>query len=466
MSARGTRSAASAALLALSALALGCEARAALELVPEPAFNAALNVRDATRDAFSLPLPGLSAAQLARFFVGNSLFNQNWVMAPASVTERDGLGPLFNARSCSGCHFKDGRGQPPAQGEAARGFLLRLSRPERLAHGAPVPDPVYGDQLQTEALPGLPAEARLSVAYDTVAGRYADGDPYSLRRPRYALDQPGYGPISPTLQLSPRVAPQLLGMGLLDAVPEPALERMADPDDRDRDGISGRVQRVPVASGGALRAGRFGWKAEQATLRGQIAAAFLGDMGITSQAFPRENHSTQQSACTEYRSGGNPELTPSTLEAVVSYTQSLALPAPRPLAAESAREGAALFERAGCASCHRPTLESGAVPELPALSHQRFQPYTDLLLHDLGAELSDARSSYAASDREWRTPPLWGLGLLPKVNGHQTLLHDGRARGVAEAILWHGGEAESARRAFLHMARAERAALCAFVESR
>lgn len=444
---------------------LGCSSEDVPRIVPEPAFNAALSVRDSTKDAFSLPMPGLSAAHRARFFVGNSFFNQSWVMAPASVSDRDGLGPLFHTRSCSGCHFKDGRGRPPEAGEAPRGFLLRVSLPGRAAHGAVLPHPVYGDQLQTDALPGLSPEVVLGVEYEELPGRYADGEAFALRRPRYVLTQPGFGALPAELLISPRVAPQTLGLGLLEAVAEGELELLADPDDRNGDGISGRLQRVLDAETGRMRVGRFGWKAEQPSVRTQVAAAFLGDMGITSQLFPQENHSAAQTACAQHASGGAPELAPDTLDDVVLYMRTLALPAARNLPAELAAEGDALFATAGCADCHRARLRTGKVDDLSELSEQSFQPFSDLLLHDLGEGLSDARPSFAAEGSEWRTAPLWGVGLLAKVNGHQLLLHDGRARGVAEAILWHAGEAERAKRAFVRMSRAQRQALVAFVES-
>jgi CxxC motif-containing protein (DUF1111 family) len=450
--------------LALISLA-ACDDARAPALADEPVLNAALMVRDTTKDAFSLPMPGLTPAHLASFFVGNSFFNQNWVMAPASVSERDGLGPLFNARSCSGCHFKDGRGRPPGSNEAPRGFLLRISMPGSSQNAAPLPHPVYGDQLQTEALPGLAPEVSLGVTYDELPGQYADGESFSLRRPHYALTQPGFGALPAELRVSPRVAPQTLGMGLLEAVPEAELVRLADPDDRNGDGISGRVQRVFDVASGQQRVGRFGWKAEQPSVRAQVAAAFVGDMGITSQLFPLENHSAAQADCAQHPSGGAPELTPETLDHVVLYMRTLALPARRGLPPEQARQGSALFSTAGCDACHARTLRSAAVLDLPELSARTFEPFSDLLLHDLGDELSDERPSFAAEGSEWRTPPLWGVGLLDKVNGHQLLLHDGRARGVAEAILWHAGEAAAARRSFVHMSRTERAALVAFVES-
>ena len=440
------------ALLLLGA----CEAASALE--PRTA-SSALSVADETGDAFSLPMPGLTPAQLTLFFVGNSLFNQNWVAAPASVSERDGLGPLFNARSCSGCHFKDGRGRPPAQGEPARSMILRIGLAS--AHGSR-PHPVYGDQLQTDALPGVPPEAALALSYEERAGRYADGERYRLRFPRYRLMRAGYGPLPPDLSLSARVAPATIGLGLLEAVPERAIVARSDPEDRDGDGISGRAQRVPDADG-TMRLGRFGWKAEKTSVRAQVLGAFVADMGITSALFPDENHSAAEAPLAARPSGGSPELSPTSEQAVLAYMRTLAVPHARENSDD--RRGRALFEGAGCAACHVPSLRSGKVADLPLLSEQTFFPYTDLLLHDLGEELSDRRPVHGAQGGEWRTAPLWGIGLLEKVNGHQLLLHDGRARGVAEAILFHGGEGTAARSAFRAMSRSERAQLVRFVES-
>lgn len=442
----------------LAALALLCACGTSERAREAPQLGAALSVRDTTRDAFSLPMPGLSPAHLARFFVGNSLFNQNWVAAPASVSERDGLGPLFNARSCSGCHFKDGRGRPPEPGEPPRSMILRLSvrGPNGLEQ-----HPIYGDQIQTDALPGVPAEARVELQYEERSGRYPDGEPFSLRVPRYRLRDGAYGALAPELLLSPRVAPAAIGLGLLEAVPDAELLRREDPADRDGDGISGRAQRVPELGG--QRVGRFGWKAEKASLRAQVAGAFAADMGITSELVPHENHSAAQLAAAAQPSGGTPELSSATLNDVVLYMRSLAVPAAR--SAAQRESGHTCFERAGCAACHVPSLRTGTVPDLPELAGVSFAPFTDLLLHDLGEELSDRRPSHAASGSEWRTAPLWGIGLIAKVNGHQLLLHDGRARGVAEAILHHAGEAEASKRAFMALTRQERAELVSFVES-
>jgi CxxC motif-containing protein (DUF1111 family) len=420
--------------------------------------RADLTVSDDTRDAFSLPIPALSEAHLRTFFVGNSFFNQNWVMAPATVQDRDGLGPLFNARSCSTCHFRDGRGAPQHGSEPPRGVLLRISMPSG-ARGAPKPHPVYGDQLQTDALPNLQAEVDLRVTYTEVSGRYADGEPYSLRIPHHDLRDPAYGALPSQLQISARVAPQVIGMGLLQAVPAAELEALATQQDRSGEGISGRVQWLP-----RKQVGRFGWKAEQATVRAQTAAAFQGDMGITSTLFPAENHSAGQADCNAQPSGGTPELSEQVLASVDVYLRGLAVPAPRVL--PQGHEGKDLFVSAQCDRCHVERLQTGKVLDLPELSERTFQPFTDLLLHDLGEGLADHRPSFSASGREWRTAPLWGVGLIPKVNGHSFLLHDGRARSVTEAILWHDGEAKQARTTFVHLSRVQRKALVEYVESR
>jgi CxxC motif-containing protein (DUF1111 family) len=416
--------------------------------------------------AFLRPAANLSPAHEADFYTGNSFFNQGWVEAPASTTGRDGLGPLFNARSCSGCHFKDGRGRPSERAEEPhQGLLLRLSVAGQGAHGAPTPDPVYGGQLQDGALPGVLAEGQIEVVWEEVQGSYEDGAAYTLRRPRWSVGEPAYGAPSPALQVSARVAPVMIGLGLLEAIPEARLEALADPEDRDGDGISGRVNRVWDVLAEAPRPGRFGWKAEQPTVMQQTAGAFLGDMGITSPLFPAQSCTEAQRDCLEKPQGGEPELSPALLEKVTVYSAAVAVPVRRGWDEPEVLKGQRLFTEAGCAGCHTPSHETGPYAVVPELSGQLIWPYTDLLLHDLGEDLSDGRPTFGARGAEWRTPPLWGVGLIPAVNKHQRLLHDGRADGVAEAILWHGGEAEGSRDAFRAMRREEREALILFVNS-
>jgi CxxC motif-containing protein (DUF1111 family) len=420
-------------------------------------------VFDTTHDAFSLPMPGLSEAHHRSFFVGNSFFNQNWVSAPSTTDTRDGLGPLFNTRSCSACHFKDGRGRPPEPKEPMRGMLLRISIPGVGPHAAPLPDPIYGDQLQTDALPGLPPEAEVTLEYEERPATLPDGERYSLRAPRYRIAKPGYGALAVGLLTSPRTAPAMLGLGLLEAIAEADIMARVDPQDRDHDGISGRDNRVWDLTRKQRVLGRFGWKAEQPSVRQQTAAAFVGDMGITSTLFESENHSAAQTPCTMQPSGGSPEIDDVTLEHVTRYVSTLGVPARRNPHDPRVQRGARLFERIGCASCHVPTLYTGPVAELTELSELTLHPYTDLLLHDMGDGLADHRPSFAASGSEWRTAPLWGLGLVEKVNGHTLFLHDGRARNVLEAVLWHAGEATLAQQRFAQLTRSERQDLLMFV---
>ena len=452
-----------ASALVIAGVLAGCKAER--RMPHEARSGGSATVFDATRDAFSQPSGWLSERHRRAFFVGNSFFNQAWVSAPASVAERDGLGPLFNARSCSGCHFKDGRGRPPDPGAPLVSMLLRIGVPGSSPNGAPVGDPVYGDQIQGSALPGIPAEADVLVDYEELPGAFPDGERYALRRPRYRLEHLGYGSASDGLLLSPRVAPSVIGLGLLEAVPQAELALRVDADDGDHDGISGRQNQVPDAHDGRLVAGRFGWKAEQPTVTQQSASAFVGDLGLTSALFTRENHTEREAACQGAPSGGVPEVTAQVLEAIGVYARSLAVPARRNVDEPSVARGEEQFERLGCAKCHAPTLRTESLADLTELPAERIHPYTDLLLHDLGAELSDERPTYAAAGREWRTPPLWGLGLVQHVNGHSFLLHDGRARNALEAILWHAGEALAARNAFVTLARSERQELLAFLDS-
>jgi CxxC motif-containing protein (DUF1111 family) len=418
--------------------------------------------------AFSLPAANLRLARKSSFFAGNSFFTNPWVSAPATTSARDGLGPLFNTNACQSCHLKDGRGRPPRPGENAVSLLVRVSVPR--AAGAPpragvTPEPTYGDQIQTRALPGVPPEAEVEVQWEDVPGRFADGSSYILRRPKLALRALAYGALRPDTQLSARVAPALVGMGLLEAVPARELAARADPADADGDGISGRMNEVWSLERNELAPGRFGWKAGQPSVRQQIAAAFAGDLGVTSQLYPASSCTAAQTRCRATPDGGTPELGDEVLELVTFYVKTLAVPARRRPQLASVQRGEELFRKAGCASCHVERFVTGDAAPFPELSHQEIHPYTDLLLHDMGDGLADGRSEFAADGREWRTPPLWGIGLVPVVSRHSELLHDGRARNLEEAILWHGGEAAAAQRAYAALAREDRAQLLLFLES-
>ena len=416
--------------------------------------------------AFTMPATNITAEHKSFFFTGNSFFNNPWVTAPASTESRDGLGPLFNARSCSACHFKDGRGRPPNDtNEDFAGLLLRISINGVGENGESVAEPVYGGQIQPFAIEGVAAEARPIVEYTEGAGSYADGTSFSLRSPRYELTELAYGPISPDVRISPRVAPAMAGLGLLEAIPDGRLTDLADPDDDDNDGISGRVNQVWDVASASTVIGRFGWKAEQPSVRQQVAGAFIGDIGITSTLFPNQNCTQAQVECLAAVPGGSPNITDTLFDRVVLYSMLLAVPSRQDYQSSDILNGKSLFSDAGCDGCHVAQHLTGDLPGFPELADQSIWPYTDLLLHDMGDELGDNRQSFLAQGNEWRTPPLWALRFYPVVNGHNLLMHDGRARGVAEAILWHGGEAEVSREVFRSMSAPDRDALVRFVES-
>ena len=418
-----------------------------------------------TRNAFGLPARNLKREERRTFAVGNSFFRQNWVTAPASTDARDGLGPTFNALSCSSCHTLDGRAKPPDDpDDPERGLLFRLSIPGR---GLPR-RPNAGPGLRRTATgPGGvagPPEGRMIVLYREEPGEFDDGEPYSLRAPSYQVGELVFGPLHPEVMISPRVAPAVVGMGLLEAIPEETILALADPDDADGDGISGQPNMVWDIRRGDLALGRFGWKANQPTVEQQTAGAFLGDIGITSGLFPQENCPGSQPDCASTPNGGSPEIPDERFAKVVFYTQTLAVPAMRDVADSQVAQGAEVFVAAGCHLCHTPSHTTGE-HQVAAVSHQRIYPYTDLLLHDMGPGLADGRPDFDADGREWRTPPLWGIGLVETVNGHTMFLHDGRARNLAEAILWHGGEAAESRDAFKALSKEERDALIRFLES-
>ena len=416
----------------------------------------------ANREAYAQPFTGLDEGQLERFFRGRSLFRQAWVVAPSRDEAVDGLGPLYNRVSCIACHPKNGRGQAPGQGEAMRSMLLRLSVPGRDAHGGPKPHPVYGDQLNELGVPGVPGEGRAHVHWQEHAVQLADGATVMLRAPRVELRELAYGPLDGVLT-SPRVGSPVFGLGLLEAIEHSTLQAMAA--EPKPDGVTGRVNQVWSAERQRTEAGRFGLKANQPDLRQQIAHAMLGDLGITSTLAPEQNCTPTQEACAQAPHGGEPELDAMQLGDLHFYLAHLAVPARRQQAEPAVAQGEKLFAELGCTACHRPELVTGMHPLYPALSQQRIAPYTDLLLHDMGEGLADGREDFLANGRQWRTPALWGLGLGERINPGSGYLHDGRARTLEEAIVWHGGEAQVAQQRYGGVGAKERAAIRAFLES-
>jgi CxxC motif-containing protein (DUF1111 family) len=443
--------------------------------------GAATSTRPVNRDSFSDFSANLTFEQEQDFRLGNALFRKLWVSSPASTLASDGLGPFFNARACQSCHIKDGRGHPPQGDRDATSMVLRLAREPVTAEERRMleryivpnfPDPVYGSQFQDLAVPGLKAEGKFTIRYTEFPVVLRDGTQVMLRKPDYALTGLAYGPLQSSTSVSPRIAPPMSGMGLIQAIHPADLVAASDPEDRNGDGISGRLQLVREKEGGRLKIGRFGWKAEQASIKMQSAAAFAADIGISTTLVPAHHGdcTARQEDCLSMPTGaqqkyGDTEAPPPVLDLVTFYSENLAVPIRRNVANANVLKGKALFYSAGCATCHRPKYVTRRDAENKAHAFQLIWPYSDFLLHDMGEGLADGQRVGRASGREWRTPPLWGIGLTETVSGHTFFLHDGRARNLAEAILWHGGEAEKARNNFADMAASEREALLAFLES-
>ncbi|MEX0162255.1 c-type cytochrome [Pseudomonas brassicacearum] len=442
----------------------------------EARSGGAATVRKTDQNAFSLPSANLSPSRRVDFSVGNSFFRSPWVIAPSTTTARDGLGPLFNTNACQNCHVKDGRGHPPApDATSAVSMLVRLSIPDTPAYAkvieqlGVVPEPVYGGQLQDMSVPGVAPEGKVRVDYTPVPLRFKDGTVVELRKPDLQITQLAYGPMHPDTRFSARVAPPMIGLGLLEAIPDEAILANAEAQAREKNGIAGRPNQVWDDAQQKTVLGRFGWKAGQPNLNQQNVHAFSGDMGLTTSLRPFDDCTESQVDCKRAPSGngpdGEPEVSDNILRLVLFYSRNLAVPARREVNSPQVLAGKNLFFQAGCQSCHTPKYTTAANAAEPELANQVIRPYTDLLLHDMGEGLADNRSEFKASGRDWRTPPLWGIGLTEAVNGHTQFLHDGRARNLLEAVLWHGGEAQAAQRQVLAFNAEQRAALLAFLNS-
>ena len=435
--------------------------------------------------SFVVPAANLDASEKPRYYAGKALATQPWVRAPTQTDARDGLGPLYHARSCLACHVKGGRGQAANERGELLATLVRLSRPGRGPQGEPVPDPVYGAQLQPQSTSlshqlrghagadaygedGAPPEASVRVSWATRSFAYPDGSTVELRSPTLALDDFGYGAMQADTRATLRHTPSLAGVGLLELIEQTAIDALSDPDDRDGDGISGRVNQVWDPEAKAVRPGRFGLKANQPSVRVQVAGALSGDMGLTTPVFPEQPCTAKQPRCLAAPHGDDEdgfEVGESLLSSMVFFTMSIGVPARRMPENPMVLRGQALFGDVGCADCHTPHFKTGSDPAFPHLSAQDIWPYSDLLVHDMGKDLADGREDFEASGREWRTAPLWGAGLARAMHERVGFLHDGRARTIEEAIVWHDGEARASRDRFAALKPEDRRALVAFVRS-
>jgi len=444
-----------------------------------PAGAATVRARS-DADAFSQPSGNITFEDELNFKVGNGLFRKIWVSSPSSTLASDGLGPLYNARSCQRCHIKDGRGHPPENADDnSISMFLRVSIPDPDARAvaqiegylATLPEPTYGTQLQDFAVQGHPSEYRLDITYEEKEITLADGTTVSLRHPTYAVADLGYGPLHKDAMLSPRVAPQMIGLGLLEAISAADILANADPDDADGDGISGRANIVWSHVHEQPMLGRFGLKAGNPTILEQSASAFVGDIGISNPIFQ-----TGAGECTDLQADCRAaihgdgddrgfEIDQVGLDLVTFYSRNLGVPARRDVDDPQVLLGKQVFYEIGCTSCHTPSFVTQRLEDQPEQSFQLIWPYTDMLLHDMGPDLADNRPEARATGAEWRTPPLWGIGLTQQVSGHSYFLHDGRARSLLEAVLWHGGEAAAQRDTVIELPTSERDALIAYLES-
>ena len=424
------------------------------------------------------PIATLTGRDKLTFYTGHSFARNPWVAAPSSTTARDGLGPLFNARSCTACHINGGRSNIDAEGDDLAALVVRLgiaAPPSSPADHTLVskmgrlPEPTYGGQLQPEALGflGVAPEAAVNLTWTWTEGAYPDGQTYQLRAPKVQFDKLGYGPFHHDTATSLRIAPALAGTGFVEAIDEADILANADPDDRDGDGISGKANVVWNIAEQGVDLGRFGWKAAQPTVRQQTAAALLNDMGITSALFPNETCTAQQTACEQAGGGGENnasgfEIDDKLLDAVTLFSASITIPTRTQALSKKESQGRELFYETGCNACHQPSYVTPSELGSP-FSEQHIWPYSDFLLHDMGAELADNQTEFLAQGSEWRTAPLWGLATIAKINPDASFLHDGRARDLEEAILWHGGEAQGAQQRFKNLTLSQRQALIEFL---
>ena len=367
-----------------------------------------------------------------------------------TTTTGDGLGPGFINNSCAGCHVNNGKG-PASFGSRGRGgssMVIKVKSRGLLGDRSAPPVPRLGEQILDQRV-GDPIKPTVRVSWEELPGRYPDGTTYSLRQPRISLPVNLKPPRGTTVSL--RMSPALIGMGLLEAIASADILALSDPRDRDSDGISGKVNWVTDRISGGRSIGRFGFKATHPSVMQQSASALYHDMQISNGVFPEK--------------GRPKEATLDQLYSLAIYLRLAGVPKARGQGDTEAKKGYTYFAKIGCDQCHKPTFVTGVHTD-PELSNQTIHPFTDMLLHDMGASLADGWVEFSGNGREWRTTPLWGLGFANQLaKGKALYLHDGRARSVEEAILWHGGEAAASRDAFRKLPRRNRLALLDFLES-
>ena len=410
-------------------------------------------------NSFSTPSTNMFGLDLDNHLAGDPEFEAAFVSAPSLINQ--GVGPIFSNNSCISCHAKDGRSAFPNNLNSFSGFLVRTSIPGTNANGGPKSVPGFGTQIQNQAIFGYQPEAKIQVSFSNLQETFADGTQVTLKKPVYSFFNT-YIPMPADAMFSPRLATPVFGLGLLEAISDSDLLLNQDINDTNNDGISGKANYVFDLISGMPKIGKFGWKANTATIKEQCAAAYNNDMGITNYILSQETGYGQTNGSDGL--GDDPELDNDVLDKIIVYCQTLGVPASRNFNNVNVRKGAKIFDEIQCASCHIPKQKSG-FSAIASNSNQIFFPYSDLLLHDMGSELADNRPDYLASGTEWKTRPLWGIGLTQVVNGHTNFLHDGRAKNVEEAILWHGGEALKAKNKYKQLPVEKRNQLLEFINS-
>ncbi len=427
--------------VAASALLAACES---------PPRSVGVSVQDDAHPP--QPWRPLTPSEQASFDLGYSVFNTDWVPANSPPGRIDGLGPVFNSQSCDACHNSRRRGRGPrGDGDAPPDLVIQLGR--RLPDGTVQRGTAeYGFVLNPLAVKGFRPEARISIRYEAQIRTLADGTRLELRAPHYQLSELSGPALPPDTVLMPRLPPPVQGDGLLERVPRGELERIAAAQGNGRDGVHGWV--ALLGSRADAPVGRFGWQASEPSVASQVGNAFAREMGLSNPLVGYADCGVQDTACQSAPTGGMPEVEPELFDAVVSFQRLHAVPVQR--LPDLSSPGARLFVQLGCARCHRMTLRVG--------SNAAIHPYTDLLVHEMGEELADRDIAGSAARDEWRTAPLWGMNAAYASGQPPQLLHDGRARSVDEAVLWHGGEGRAARERFARLSADERRTLVSWIQ--
>ena len=427
------------------------------------------------KNSFSLVARNLEDNLKINFLVGNALFERIWEDAKFSENiARDGLGPFFSASSCEACHISDGRGHLPIdESDDAISVVIQISKNEEsILNGMKnIPDPIYGNQISEFSVEGILREADIIINYEYVPISYSDGRVVELRKPLIKIKNLNYGDINKETKFSARIAQPMIGLGLIENISEADILKNVDEDDANSDGISGKANIVWNNEKNIFSLGRFGWKASQPTVYQQTADAFFHDMGLSNELFHNPfNCTDEQMSCQNAVSGNSEnydgyEVSNDQLDLVVFYSSQLGVPVRRNVKDNNVVKGKEIFFKIGCNSCHTERFVTKIESKHQNLANQVIYPYSDFLLHDMGEQLSDEVNEFNASGSEWRTPPLWGIGLTSVVSEEYGFLHDGRARTIEEAILWHGGEASRVLEEFKSLDKNQVNQLISFVNS-